>query len=132
MVKYQKIDIYGLTVVFLVEPTKVEFELMYHDNVTRITDDEYKQMYKDVFDNERCGGFTVPLDNGDFVCCIKDALNHTYISHEIGHTALRILLNRGLEINLQSDEAFTYLQGFLVGQYYSWIVEEKIARIERL
>ena len=45
MVKYQRIDVYGCTVVFMGEPTKVEFELMYHDNVERITDDEYKRMY---------------------------------------------------------------------------------------
>jgi hypothetical protein len=53
MVKYQKVEIYGTTVVFLVEPTKVEFELMYHDNVEKITDDEYKQMYKDTFKNDK-------------------------------------------------------------------------------
>ena len=132
MVKYQKIDIYDTTVVFLVEPTKVEFEFMYHDNVTKITDDEYKQMYKDVFENEKCGGFTVPLENGDFVLCIKDALNHNYVSHEIAHTALRILINRGFEINLTSDEAYAYLHGWLTGLYYKWLVEEKIARIERI
>lgn len=132
MVKYQKVEIYDCMVVFLVEPTKVDFELMYHDNVTRITDDEYKQMHKDIFDNDKCGGFTVPLDCGDFVLCIKDALNHSFVSHEIGHTALRILINRGLEINLSSDEAYTYLHGWLTGLYYTWLVEEKIARIERL
>ena len=132
MVKYQKVEIYGLTVVFLVEPTKVEFELMYHDNVERITDDEYKQMYQDTFQNNKCCGYTVTLDNGDFVVCIKDALNHSFVSHEIAHAALRILINRGLEINLTSDEAYTYLHGWFTGLYYKWLVEEKIARIERI
>lgn len=112
MVKYQKVEIYCTTVVFLVEPTKVEFELMYHDNVERITDEEYKQMYKDTFQNNKCGGYTFTLDNGDFVVCIKDALNHSFVSHEIAHAALRILINRGLEINLTSDEAYTYLHGW--------------------
>ena len=132
MVKYQKVEIYETTVVFLVEPTKVEFELMYHDNVTRITDEEYKQMYKDTFHNNECYGYTVTLDNGGFVVCIKDALNHSFVSHEIAHAALRILINRGLEINLTSDEAYTYLHGWLTGLYYKWLVEEKIARIERI
>ena len=132
MVKYQKVEIYCTTVVFLVEPTKVEFELMYHDNVERITDEEYKQMYKDTFHNNECYGYTVTLDNGDFVVCIKDALNHSFVSHEIAHAALRILINRGLEINLTSDEAYTYLHGWLTGLYYKWLVEEKIARIERI
>ena len=132
MVKYQKVEIYGTTVVFLVEPTKVEFELMYHDNVERITDEEYKQMYKETFQNNECYGYTVTLDNGDFVVCIKDALNHSFVSHEIAHAALRILINRGLEINLTSDEAYTYLHGWLTGLYYKWLVEEKIARIERI
>ena len=118
--------------VFLVEPTKVEFELMYHDNVERITDEEYKQMYQDTFQNNKCCGYTVTLDNGDFVVCIKDALNHSFVSHEIAHAALRILINRGLEINLTSDEAYTYLHGWLTGLYYKWLVEEKIARIERI
>ena len=132
MVKYQKVEIYGITVVFLVEPTKVEFELMYHDNVERITDEEYKQMYQDTFQNKECCGYTVTLDNGDFVVCIKDAFNHSFVSHEIAHAALRILINRGLEINLTSDEAYTYLHGWLTGLYYKWLVEEKIARIERI
>lgn len=132
MVKYQKVEIYGTTVVFLVEPTKVEFELMYHDNVTRITDYEYKNMYQDTFHNNECYGYTVTLDNGNFVVCIKDALNHSFVSHEIAHAALRILINRGLEINLTSDEAYTYLHGWLTGLYYKWLVEEKIARIERI
>ena len=132
MVKYQKVEIYCTTVVFLVEPTKVEFELMYHDNVERITDEEYKQMYQDTFQNNECCGYTVHLDNGDFVVCIKDALNHSFVSHEIAHAALRILINRGLEINLTSDEAYTYLHGWLTGLYYKWLVEEKIARIERI
>ena len=132
MVKYQKVEIYGTTVVFLVEPTKVEFELMYHDNVERITDEEYKQMYQDTFHNNECYGYTVTLDNGDFVVCIKDALNHSFVSHEIAHAALRILINRGIEINLKSDEAYTYLHGWLTGLYYKWLVEEKIARIERI
>ena len=132
MLKYQKVEIYCTTVVFLVEPTKVEFELMYHDNVERITDDEYKHMYQDTFHNNECYGYTVTLDNGDFVVCIKDALNHSFVSHEIAHAALRILINRGLEINLTSDEAYTYLHGWLTGLYYKWMVEEKIARIERI
>ena len=132
MVKYQKVEIYGTTVVVLIEPTKVEFELMYHDNVTRITDDEYKKMYQDTFHNNECYGYTVTLDNGDFMVCIKDALNHSFVSHEIAHAALRILINRGLEINLTSDEAYTYLHGWLTGLYYKWLVEEKIARIERI
>lgn len=132
MVKYQKVEIYETTVVFLVEPTKVEFELMYHDNVTRITDDEYKKMYQDTFHNNKCCGYTVTLDNGDFVVCIKDALNHSFVSHEIAHAALRILINRGLEINLTSDEAYTYLHGWLTGLYYKWLVEENISRIERI
>ena len=132
MVKYQKVEIYWLTVVFLVEHTKVEFELMYHDNVERITDEEYKQMYQDTFQNNECCGYTVTLDNGDFVVCIKDALNHSFVSHKIAHAALRILINRGLEINLTSDEAYTYLHGWLTGLYYKWLVEEKIARIERI
>ena len=132
MVKYQKVEICCTTVVFLVEHTKVEFELMYHDNVERITDEEYKQMYQDTFHNNECCGYTVTLDNGDFVVCIKDALNHSFVSHEIAHAALRILINRGLEINLTSDEAYTYLHGWLTGLYYKWLVEEKIARIERI
>ena len=132
MLKYQKVEIYCTTVVFLVEPTKVEFELMYHDNVEMITDDEYKKMYQDTFQNNECCGYTFTLDNGDFVVCIKDALNHSFVSHEIAHAALRILINRGLEINLTSDEAYTYLHGWLTGLYYKWLVEEKIARIERI
>ena len=59
MVKYLKVEIYNITVVFLINPTKVEFELFYHDHVSLITDDEYKLMHKDIYNNNSCGGFTL-------------------------------------------------------------------------
>ena len=132
MVKYQRIDVYGCTVVFMGEPTKVEFELMYHDNVERITDDEYKRMYHDIFENKKCGGFTVPLDYGDYVCCIKDVMAYDYVAHEIYHTATRILLSRGVELQNDNDEPFAYLVGYLTSMFYQSIIEEKLIKIERL
>ena len=82
MVKYQKVEIYCTTVVFLVEPTKVEFELMYHDNVERITDDEYKQMYQDTFQNNKCCGYTVGID----VCICANFVDSVwlYYYHTVG------------------------------------------------
>ena len=50
MKNFLRVEIYNITVVFFAEPTKVEFETVYHDNVTRITDKEYKQMYYDMAD----------------------------------------------------------------------------------
>ena len=45
MKKFVKVEIYNVTVVFLIEATKLEFEMFYHDNVERISDEEYKRMF---------------------------------------------------------------------------------------
>ena len=58
MVKYLYVEMYRISVVFLIQPSKVQFELMYHDHVNFITDAEYRRMYNDLFKNDKCGGFT--------------------------------------------------------------------------
>lgn len=123
MVKYLKVEIYDITVVFLINPTKVEFELFYHDNVNRITDDEYKQMYKDVFDNKRCVGFTTYLECGDMVLCVKEPYKEGYVAHEILHTTNRILGLRGIIADFDNDEAQTYLDGWITDKYYEYLSE---------
>lgn len=123
MVKYQKVEIYDCTVVFLINPTKVEFEIMYHDNVSRVTDAEYREMYKDIFDNDKCGGFTRQLECGDVVCCVKEPYNEGYIAHEILHTTNRILLSRGIVADFENDEPQTYLDGWLTTKYYECLSE---------
>lgn len=125
MVKYQRVDIYGMTVLFLANPTKVEFELMYHDNVEKITDDEYKLMYKDTFNNNGCGGFTTLLECGDIVCCIKEVGNEGYVAHEILHTTNRILGSRGVILDADNDEPQTYLCGWLTKVFYDALKEKK-------
>lgn len=126
MKKFIHVDIYDCTIIFFVEPTKLEFEMMYHDNVERIKDDEYKQMYTDMFENDKCGGFTTFLECGDFVCCIKDAMNHNYVAHEILHTCMRLLWARGIMYKGDSDEEpLAYLIGWLTSIYYKWMVDDK-------
>lgn len=124
MKKFLKVEIYNLTVVFFAEPTKVEFETVYHDNVTRITDKEYKQMYYDMFENEKCGGFTYMLDCGDIVCCIKYPDSKGYIAHEILHTTNKILGSRGVVADFENDEAQTYLDGYLTDKFYEALKED--------
>ena len=123
MVKYLKVEIYDITVVFMLNPTRVEFEMMYHDNATRILDEEYKQMQKDVFENDKCGGFTFPLECGDIVCCVKEPYKEGYVAHEILHTTNRILLRRGVVADFDNDEPQTYLDGWLTDKYYEYLSE---------
>ena len=121
MIKCQTIEIYNCTVAFLFNPDRTEFELWYHDNVSHITDDEYKQMYKDLFANDHCGGFTQSLDCGDVVCCIKELDSKDYIAHEILHTTNKILLSRGVAADFDNDEPQTYLCGWLTKKFYEYL-----------
>lgn len=119
MIKYLKIEIYNITVVMLKEPTNVEFETLYHDNVTRITDEEYRQMHTDIFSNERCGGFTYMLGCGDIVTCIKFP-QKGYVAHELLHTTNKILGSRGIVADFENDEAQAYLLAYLTEKYYEF------------
>ena len=125
MKKFVKVEIYNVTVVFLIVATKLEFEMFYHDNVERISDDEYKRMFKDTFYNDKCGGYTTSLDCGDFVCCIKDASKKDFVAHEILHTANRILLSRGVTPDFDNDEPQAYLVGYLTRVFYETIDNNK-------
>jgi hypothetical protein len=120
MVKFLTVEIYNITVVFFSNPTKAEFETMYHDNVTRITDKEYKQMYYDIFENEKCGGFTFLLECGDIICFVKFPEKRGYIAHEILHTTNRILGTRGIIADYDNDEAQAYLLAYLTERYYEF------------
>lgn len=123
MVKHLKVEIYDITVVFLINPTKVEFETFYHDNVTRINDEEYKQMYKDVFNNDTCAGFTFVLGCGSIVFYVKEPYSEHDVAHEILHTTNDILGSRGITADFDNDEAQAYLCGYLTKKYYEYIYE---------
>lgn len=123
MIKYLEVEIYEITVVFLIKPTKAEFERMYHDNVTKIKDDEYRKMYDDIFKNEKCGGFTYLFECGDIVCCIKYPYLEDYVAHEILHTTNKILGTRGVVADFDNDEPQTYLDGHLTKKYYKYLEE---------
>ena len=123
MVKYLYVEMYRTTVIFLIQPSKVQFELMYHDHVEFITDSEYRCMYKDLFKNDKCGGFTVPLKKGDVVLCVKDIEQRGDIAHEILHTTNVILKRRGIRLDPNNDEPQAYLVSYLTDKFYEYIEE---------
>lgn len=68
MVHEINIDLLRAHVVLLIAPTISEFDRLYYDNVTRITDEEYKQIRDEIEHPELSAGCTWLLDNKYSTC----------------------------------------------------------------
>lgn len=56
----------------------------------------------------------------------KIKINHGSIAHEILHAASDLLRRRGLKLSEKSEEAYTYLVGWMTNIVYEIINENKI------
>jgi hypothetical protein len=56
---------------------------------------------------------------------ISSHLSHQTLSHEVFHITLEIMRSIGVELSLESEEAFTYLQGFIVGKIIEGIFNKE-------
>ena len=117
MVDNISVDIYGIDVAFLVEVTPEEFDRFYYDNVTRITDEEYRGIRKDILDEKRVGGATWWLDSEMPLVYIRDGRSDMFVPHEIFHVCNKILCTAG--VNHDADaEPWAYLIGWMTNEYY--------------
>lgn len=128
MIENINVDIYGRDVAFLVEVTPKEFDLFYYDNVTRITDEEYKAIRADIQNVKGVGGVTWMLDSGYLLVYLRDGRSDIFVPHEIFHVCNKILYSAG--VNHDGDaEPWAYLIGWMTNEYYrkywKWIDSKK-------
>ena len=117
------VDMYHASVVFMVESDIHEFNMLYYDNVSKITDEEYKCMLNDIENPCLCNGFTIALDSGAIIVYLRHADYEEDVAHEIFHAANRILCKRGFELD-ESGEAWAYLVGYLTRKFYEALKEK--------
>lgn len=122
MINVVDVDMYHVSVTFLIESDIHEFNMLYYDNASKITDEEYRYMLEDIKNPERCNGFTIALDSGAIMVFIRHAYLEEDVAHEIFHAANRILYKRGFELD-EGGEAWAYLIGYLTRKYYESIEE---------
>lgn len=124
------VDIYGRSVAFLVEVTPEEFDRFYYDNVERITDEEYRDIRKDILNEKEVGGATWTLDSGTYLVYLRDGRSDKFVPHEILHVCNCILYDAGVTYD-RAAEPWAYLVGWRTDKYYrkywDWVdkVEEQ-------
>lgn len=121
MVYQLDIDLIRAQVVFLIETTTAEFDRLYYDNVTRITDEEYKEIKREIENPKLSDGYTGMLDNGTVIIFLRHKFAEGAITHEMIHAAYKLLKVRGFE--LDDEEAWAYLGGYLTEKYYEYLRE---------
>ena len=117
MINNIHVPIYERDILFVVEVTPEEFDRCYYNNVTRITDEEYKGIRKDILNKDKVGGAVWWLDSGMPLVYLKDGRSDMFVPHEIFHVCNKILYAAG--INHDADaEPWAYLIGWLTNEYY--------------
>lgn len=132
MIKIVKLEIYRVSVIFLVEVDKKEIDLFYYENHIRMTDKERDYLYDDL-ENESNGGSAILTDEGSVIVHIKDGDDINTIAHEIFHATNFVLTRAGVK-HEETAEAWAYLVGYLTECYYNWMKDEgrlKIVTNER-
>ena len=115
MIETIKVPMYERDIAFLVEITPEEFDRFYYDNATKITDEEYRLIRKDV-SNEN-GGVTWRLDSELMLVYLSDGRSDVMVPHEIFHVCNKILCAAG--VNHDADaEPWAYMIGWLTNEYY--------------
>lgn len=120
MIEIINVDIYLCSVVVLAGIDEREFDGFYYRNVTRITDEEYKEMRSDITDKNSCNGFTCETQFGDVIVFLRkgEERKELYVVHEMFHAANKILCKRGVKHD-SSAEPWAYMIGYLVNEYYN-------------
>lgn len=121
-----EVPIYNRDIAFLVEVTPEEFDRFYYDNVTKITDEEYKGIMMDIKDKKSVGGATWHLDSEYMLVYLSKGNSDLFVPHEIFHVCNKILCAAG--VNHDEDaEPWAYLIGWLTNEYYRkyWEIKDK-------
>jgi hypothetical protein len=98
------------------------------------TDKEFEKSLKKVVSNsapvhwempDRCAAKVILDTHGDPFCIrlrsTKSVFNKGSVTHEVVHAVSRILRNRGVVLCDESEEAFTFLAGYITREIYKRI-----------
>lgn len=120
MIEQVNVDIYLNSVIMLVGIDEKEFDDFYYRNVIRITDEEYREMRKDIADENSCDGFTMLLDNGNVIMFVRKGCERKDLTviHELYHSASKLLSRAGIE-QTNNEEPFAYLIAWLANEYFN-------------
>jgi hypothetical protein len=120
MIATINIDIYLNCVIIAAGIDEKEFDRLYYDNVTKITDDEYKAIRKDIADKSSCDGLTTTLDCGNVFVFIRKGRERydLTVAHELYHATNRVLMRAGV-LHDEHDEPYAYLLAWLTNEYYN-------------
>lgn len=111
------LQIYPFTIfVCFLDLTKLE-ELFRNYRFYKPTEEQIKEII-DSLKSVTGGGQTLRLENGNIVIYIPNNLKHSQymwniITHEVFHATHFIMDRIGLNLSLESDEAFCYLNAYI-------------------
>jgi hypothetical protein len=135
MIESIKVPMYERDIAFLVEITPEEFDRFYYDNATKITDEEYRQIRRDISEKTGVGGVTWRLDSELMLVYLSNGRSDVMVPHEIFHVCNKILCAAG--VNHDADaEPWAYMIGWLTNEYYrkywDWVDkgENKYGKLE--
>jgi hypothetical protein len=109
--------IYPFTIfVCFLDLTKLE-ELLRNYKFYKLTEEQIKGIIEPL-KNISSGGRTLRLENGNVVIYIPSNLKYSQymwniLTHEVFHATHLIMDSIGLNLTLESDEAFCYLNGYI-------------------
>ena len=115
------IPIYNSNVLMFVEPTQEEFDELLSDenNRNKLTDEELENIFKEL--DGPYMGYTRRLSKGGQIMLLKEKSNPIYYVHELFHVANNVLQGCGVTLD-EDGEAYAYLVGWLVNQYYNVVL----------
>lgn len=115
-----EIPIYEVEILCLISDDK---EWAKRKAISYVPDEEYEEIC-DFFSGEHSDGFNVSnRDNGCQIIWLEEnpKKNSYWLSilvHETLHATIGILRSKKIELDENSEEAFTYLQGFIFKSIY--------------
>ena len=133
MIAHINIDIYLNCVVIASGIDEKDFDLLYYDNVSKFTNEEYETIRKDIVDKNSCNGLTVQLDNGNVFVFIRKGCERKdlFVIHELFHAVTKVLTRAGVNHDAD-DEPYAYLMGWLTNEYFNCLDDyEKAQRDDK-
>ncbi|HSE99836.1 MAG TPA: hypothetical protein VLA48_02980 [Nitrososphaeraceae archaeon] len=96
---------------------------LYFQNLTIIQTDDFESIHKFYNLKGQCGGYdAVTIDDGDnIVVVFNSKVDASTIAHESTHVCTYTFQKIGAEIDVDNDETFAYLIGWVVGQIHKII-----------
>lgn len=120
MIEFVSVDMFINTVVIASGIDIREFDLLYYDNHTKFTDEEYRLIANDIKNENSCAGMTMQLDCGNIFVFIRKGHERRDLTviHELHHAANKLLQRAGVNHD-GDDETYAYLTAWLVNEYYN-------------